>query len=337
MRKSARLAAELVDQCGRLGERHVSWHVLRRLCRVADDRTTCGDHDCLRIARIAVRIAGRLVHLRRWRRRPAESAEIALSFGQLATALRSANRLEHAERALAIAFEAAPPQLVGVLHRRRAWVRIFQDRTEEALCDAERAVKLALEEDRALALGTLGAALYHQRRFPEAIARYREALALMDPDDEHFYCGTLVSYAASMAQGTDEEAEEALDLCQRLRSELKPAHKMQRARLWWVEGLLEKRLGRLDEAWRALDMARRSLQALKAAPEVAAVVADMAEVFAEPRAVGLICTEAAEVIAEPHPLAGPLQELAGAGRDLIAEAAAALRAQAGEFAACPAL
>ncbi len=54
-------------------------------------------------------------------------------------------------------------------------------------------------------------------------------------------------------------------------------------------------------------------------------------------AVDLICTEAAEVIAEPHPLAAPLRELAGAARELIPEAAAALRAQASQLAACPAL
>ncbi len=337
MRRSARLAAELAERCARLGERHVSWHVLRRLCRAAEEKTTSGDHDCLRLAQLAVRIAGRLVRLERWRRRPGKSAEIALSFGQLATALRLANRLDHAQRALRIAFQASPPHLKGVLYRRRAALRLYEGRGAKAQKDAEKAVELALEADHALALGMLGAILYYRGDIRGAVTRYRESLALMDPDDEQFYCSTLGAYAAILAQGTDDEAEEALELCRRLRSELKPTHKMQRAKLLWIEGLIQKRFGRLDEAWRALDMARRSLQALKAAPEVAAVVADMAEVFAEPRAVGLICTEAAEVVAEPHPLAGPLQELAGAGRELIPEAAGALRAQAGEFAACPAL
>ncbi len=337
MRRSARLAAELADQGVCLGERHLSWHVLRRLCRAADDKTTCGDRDCLRLARLAVRIAGRLVRLPSWRRRPGESPEIALSFGQLATALRFANRLDHAETALRIAFEASPQYFRGVLYRRRAWLRIYQERNKKAVRDAERAVELALEDDRAVALGTLGAALYYRQDFRRSIARYRESLALMDPGDEHSYCGTLVSYAAALAHGTDEEAESALRHCRRLRSQLKRAYAMQRAKLRWVEGLLEKKLGNLAAAWRALEIARRSLLALKAAPEVAAVVADMAEVFTEPRALVLICAEAAEVIAEPHPLAEPLQVLAGTARELIPEAAAALRARAGQLAACPAL
>ncbi len=337
MRKSARLAAELADQGVRLGERHVSWHVLRRLGRAADDKSTCGDEDCLRIAQLAVRIAGRLVRLRTWRRRPSESAEIALSFGQLATALRLANRLEHADTALRIAFDACPPYLKGVLYRRCAWIRLYQGKTEKALRDAESSVELALEEDRALALGTLAAVLYYRDDFRGAIARYRESLALLDPADEHSYCGILGSYAAVLARGTEEDAREAIELCQGLRSELKPAQKMQRAKLRWIEGLLEKRLGKLDAAWRALDIARRSLLALKAAPEVAAVVADMAEVFAEPQSVAVICTEAADLIAEPHPLADPLQGLAGATPELIPEAAAVLRQQAVQLAFCPAL
>ncbi len=171
MRRSARLAAELGDRCVALGERHVSWHVLRRLCRAAEEKTTSGDLDCLRLAGLAVRIAGRLVGLQRWRRRPAESRELALSFGQLATALRFANRLDHAEIALRVAFEASPPWLKGVLYRRRAWIRIYQGENGKARKDARRAVDLALEEDRAFALGTL----LSRRRRLERIQRRIDA------------------------------------------------------------------------------------------------------------------------------------------------------------------
>jgi tetratricopeptide (TPR) repeat protein len=337
MRRSARLAKELADERCRLGDRHVSWHVLRRLCRIAEDKTICGDRDCLRLAQLAVRIAGRRLRLRRWRRRAGESSEIALSFGQLATALRLASRFDHAETALRIAFQASPPHLEGVLYRRRAWIRLYQARMAEALRDAERAVALANEEDFALAVGTLAATLYYNDDFRGAIARYKECLAAMDPADEEAYCGMLGAYAGALAQGTAEEAETALELVQRLRTKLKPGQKMQRAKLWWIEGLLEKRLEQLDDAWWALDVARRSLVAMKAAPEVAAVIADMAAVFAEPTIIGVICTEAAGVIADPHPLAEPLQALAGASREQIPAAAIALRQEASQLAACPTL
>ncbi len=328
---------ELADLGVRLGECHVSWHVLRRLCRQADDKTTCGDHDCLRLSQLAVRIAGRLLRIRSWRRRPRESAEIALSFGQLATALRLANRTSHADTALRIAFEASPPHLEGVLYRRRAWIRLYQGREADALRDAERAVDQALEEDYALAVGTLAATLYFNDDFRGAIARYKECLAAMNPDDEVAYCGIAESYAAALAKGTVAEAEEALALCRRLRSKLKPTHKIQRAKLRWIEGLLEKRLGNFQAAWSALDIARRSLVAMKAVPEIAAIVADMASVFAEPAAIRLICTEAAGVITEPHQLSKPLQVLAGASQELIPAAAAALHQEASQLATCPAL
>ena len=76
---------------------------------------------------------------------------------------------------------------------------------------------------------------------------------------------------------------------------------------------------------------------MKAAPEVGAIVADMATVSPEPLAVGHICTEAAEVITGLHPLTEPLETLAQSGRELIAEAAAALRQAANLITPCPSL
>ncbi len=112
---------------------------------------------------------------------------------------------------------------------------------------------------------------------------------------------------------------------------------MQRAKLWWAEGLIQKRLGKLDDAWWALDVARRSLVAMKAAPEIAAIVADMAEIDPQPQAVAHICSEAATVISEPEALTESLQDLAQAGHQLIPDAAATLREQASQLAACPTL
>ncbi len=75
-------------------------------------------------------------------------------------------------------------------------------------------------------------------------------------------------------------------------------------------------------------MARRSLIALEAAPEVAAIIADMARVNPEPVAIRLICREAAQLITGRHPLTKPLRALARAAKQVIPEAAAALREEA---------
>ncbi len=338
MRRSKRLALELSeDPLVRLGERHLSRHVLRRLCDEADVKTSCGDPDGLRVARLAVQLAGRLLHLDRWQRRPSVSTELARAFARLAAALRMAGRLDHAERALTIAREVVPAHLEGDLYRRRAWLRIYQRRLPEALRDAQRAVELTRGREHALALGTLGSTLYYLGDYRGAIDRLAESLTGLDPEDEYRYCGLLVSYVGALAKGTDADARRALELCPELRSKLKDRHKSQRARLWWSEGLLHARLGNEQKAWWSLDIARRSLIGLKAAPEVAAVVGDMAAVSGEPLAVGHICGEAEDVIAEAPPLAGPLRDLARAARELIPEAAAALRQAAHLLAPCPSL
>ncbi len=92
-----------------------------------------------------------------------------------------------------------------------------------------------------------------------------------------------------------------------------------------------------QQAWRALNTARRSLIALQAASEVAAITADMARVSQQPVAIREICYEAARLIAGRHPLTQPLRALARAARQAIPEAAAALREEAGRLAPCPTL
>ena len=113
--------------------------------------------------------------------------------------------------------------------------------------------------------------------------------------------------------------------------------RLQRAKLWWTEGLLHYRFGDFKAAWWALDVARRSLVALKAAPEIAAVTADMAQISPQPLAVRHLCYEAAEVITAPHILAEHLRTLESATQEEIPAAAAALREAAVRLAPCPAL
>ena len=139
------------------------------------------------------------------------------------------------------------------------------------------------------------------------------------------------------ARTTDEEAAKAVKLCAELRTRMKGRHKMQRAKLWWTEGLLHARLGDERAAWWALDIARRSLIALEAAAEVGAIIGDMARISCEPPAVRHLCDEAGEVIGAPHPLADLLSALTVATRGKIPQTAEALRAAAGALAPCPAL
>ncbi len=341
-RKTEKLARALArDPCTRLGERHMSRHVLRHLWEEIDELSTSGAKESLRVARLGVRLAGKLTEFcacgrcRRCRRRPAKSEELAQSFARLATALRVAGRLAHAERALAIAFECAPAAAVGCLHRRRVWLRIYQGKLPEAVQDAETAVRLAVGHERALALGALGVALDYSGDPRAAIRKLGECLAGLDPNDEHRYCALLVSYAIVLSKGTREDAVEGLERCAECRSRLKTRHTIQRAKLWWTEGLLYYRLGDSMKAWWALDMARRSLVALKAVPEVMAIIADMARVSPEPLAVHRVCYLAAPLIPRSHPLARPLLDLGGAGAAAIPEAAAHLRAAASD--GCPAL
>ena len=110
---------------------------------------------------------------------------------------------------------------------------------------------------------------------------------------------------------------------------------MQRAKLWWVEGLLHHRLGNDWEAWRALDTARRSLMALNAASEIGAITADMARIAPLPRAVKNLCHEAGQLIPSYHPLFEPLQALRRANQPQIPAAAGALREAAASSAVCP--
>ncbi|MCP3962188.1 MAG: hypothetical protein GY719_30465, partial [bacterium] len=286
-------------------KRFLKIHVLQRLCGLADEKTNCGNPDGLRLAQLCCRLAQQL---------KTEEA-LVLSFARLATALRSANRLEHAERALEIALDVAPLDLEGDLHRRRAWIRIYQDRLKDAIDDAEAALERTEGAEMAMAHEALGVALLSSGKHQEGLRQVELCLAATDPDAETAYCNALHNYATALGEGTDEQATEALILCADLRLKLKDRHKLQRAMLWWTEGLLHERLDDTQQAWRSLDTARRSLIALRVAAEAAAIVADMARVASKPLAVRHICGEAEAVIRAPHPLIEPLRELATAGRE----------------------
>ena len=327
-RRSVRLARELAfSNTNPLSDRHVNRHVLRHLCQIADDKMTSGDRDCLRVARLCCRIGGQL---------KTQDAR-ALSFASLASALRQAGRLDHAWKALKVGLAAAPADLKGELLRRRTYLHIFQGRFAKAVEDAEEAVQLADRSEYARALGTLGIALAHNGDQRGAIREHARCLEHTSPDSPIPYNNALHNYATSLAQGTPEEAEQAMELCAELRDRLKARHKMQRAKLWWTEGLLHEKLADTEAAWWKLNTAWRSLVMLETAPEVAAIVADMARVSNKPPAVRSICNESAPVITSVQTLREPLAILALAARETIPEAAAALRQAACQLAPCPAV
>ncbi len=180
----------------------------------------------------------------------------------------------------------------------------------------------------------MGIALFNSGNRQAGTREFEECLKTTDPDAETAYCNALHNYATALGQCSDEGAREALVLCAELRSRLKDRHKTQRAKIWWTIGLLQERLGDLQQAWRSLNTARRSLIALAAAPEVAAIVADMARIALKPPAVRHICGEAATVIRDPSPLNELLKELALASQETIPIASAALRAAASQQAVC---
>ncbi len=327
-RKSVLLARELAEApTGKLRQRFVKPFVLQRLCELASEKLSCGDQNALRVARLCCRVARLL-----------ETDEVrALSFAQLASALRQANRLEHAEQALDIAFDAAPNHLLGDVVRRRACIRIYQGKLPEAVKDARAALEKTFGQAKARSREALGVALFLSGEHQAGTREFERCLAETDPDCETDYCNAIQNYATALAQGTEEEMRQALKLCAKARSMLKRRHRMQRAKLWWTEGLIHEKLGDLQKAWWSLNNARRSLIALAAAPEVAAIVADMARVSPQPTAIREICHEAAALLAGGDPLRHSLCALGLAARELIPEAAAALRRQACTLAPCLAL
>ncbi len=325
MRKSQMLAKELSsNRTASLGERHESVNVLRHLCEEADEKITCGDWDGMRVARLAVRIAGRLVTLRLWRRRPAESEPLTMSFIRLSAALRMTNRLDHAQSALDIAFESVPPYLEGNCYRARARIRIYQSRLPEALRDAREAVELTNGKSHALSLGVLGVVLDYSGEHQAATREFEKCLGALDPKDEWRYNAILVSYAIVLSKGSDEDARRALEICAKQLSRLTKRQRMQRAKTRWLEGLLHGSFGDSQAAWRALDIARRSLIALKAEAEVGAITANMAHVSPQPPAIRQICHEALNVLPLSHPLAKHLWTLKSAAKETIPQAVAAL-------------
>ncbi len=309
-----------------MSDRHYNPFVFHHLCNLADESVTHGSVDSLRLARLCCRIAARL----------GTKDARARSFARLAAALRLVNRLQHADRALKIAIDAAPTHIKGDVLRRRAFLRIYQGRLAEAQEDAEAALPRTTGREHAYALEASGAAHYYSGEYGDASRQFGKCLDETHPDDAS-YCNAIQNYATALAEGTDKDVLMGLELCEEARRRLKPRHKMQRAKLWWTIGLLRFRLGKDVEAWRALDIARRSLIALQTAPEVAAIIADMARVDPTALAIRQICFEAGELITARHPLTKPLRTLGQAASEAIPEAAAALREEASRLAPCPTL
>jgi tetratricopeptide (TPR) repeat protein len=328
----------------RLEDRHESPHVFDKLCRIVDEMTTSGNRDSLRAARRAVRIAGRLASPGRCKlcQRPfpgtlRKTVELARGFARLAAALRLRCRYDHADAALRTALKMDPTdEIRGDLYRRRGLLRISQERKAAALADTRAALELApAGRRRAVALLTLGNILYRTSFFEEAIQRLEEAVLTLDPAWEHQYTGALICYANALTKGTGKDARKGLEICAKARRRLKSTHKMQRAKLWWVEGTLYHRLGENRDAWRCLNISRLALVVMKFAPEVAAITSDMARIAMQPHTVENMCYEANKAIPEYHPLAVPLQALRNAGRSEIPAAAGVLRKAAEGLAACP--
>lgn len=344
-RRSEQLAEELATSpSARLGRHHVTPNVFDRLCRTSGEMTTNGDRAGLRAAQRAIRIAGLLIGplrcescQRAFPVKGRKSPRLARGFARLAAALRLRGRHDHADKALMVAFRMEPPdEIRGDLYRRRALLRVYQERFEEALADARVGLRMATPgHRRGRALVAMGIVSFETGAFADAITYLEEAVRKLDPDFEHEFIAGLICFANALAKGTDDDVEEGIRVCSEARARLRPRHKMHRAKLWWVEGLLLQRLGESRRAWQALNTARLSLIAMNAAPEVAAITADMAQIAPLPRAISNMCHEAGKVIPEYHPLANSLYVLRCARQPGIPAAAGALREAASRLAACP--
>jgi len=327
-----------------LGRDHVTPHVFDRLCRISDEMTTNGDRAGLRAAQRAVRIAGLLIGplrcescQRAFPVKGRKSTRLARGLARLAAALRLRGRHDHAEKALVAAFRMDPSdEIRGDLYRRRALLRVYQERFDEALADARAGLRMATPgHRRGRALVAMGIVFFETGGFADAITYLEEAVRTLDPDFEHGFVAGLICFANALTKGTDDDVRQGIRVCSEARARLRPQHKMHRAKLWWVEGLLLQRLGESRRAWQALTTARLALIALNAAPEVGAITADMAQIASLPRAVTHMCHEAGRAIPPYHPLASPLRHLRDAKPPQIPTAAGVLRDAAGRLAVCP--
>ena len=285
----------------------------------------------------------------------------AASFGRLAMAHHVGSMqskqpdlkrllLELADRTLDLAFLLDPPRDVrGYLHLRRSWLRIYQERGEEALVSAREAIAECVGIDLVRAHIAVAAAFEVCGKMSSLIPPAQAALeeSLKHPKTATVRIEAMHAYVNALARGgaSDDDLQIALEKLPEVRESLhRRTYPMHRTKLHWTEGHIEKRLARSTEqklkiaetqGSEAIGLLRKKARnhrrrtrkhyqwaldgfiALKAEPEIAMVLVDLLETYEDPEWIvdGLV-ERAARVIVPGSVLYEPLEKLRRAADNL---------------------
>lgn len=208
---------------------------------------------------------------------------VVRAYGLLATALRKAGLIQQAGKPLQMAFRICDQERISGSGRaelciRRALHLSGMKRFEEALDALDRATELyQLEGDAAgigLALATRGTVCAQACWFPEAVTILSEALGnyKLGPKIE---LSATHNLAYAVSEATHPDLDSATRHLKRARQLLGPRRSVQKCKLYWVEGLILIRRGRIDRAERLFWKSRDGFLKFQAPYDIALVSLDL--------------------------------------------------------------
>jgi len=283
-RRSEAIARELVWG-GAIPQAGVTVFVLRAMIAEIDALITQGELQGLHAAQRCVEIAGQLGELR------------AEAHMQRAAGHRLAGNYNAAFKDLLKAEDLGGKAARGAILRRRACVYVDLGDYDEALSLARKANELTSGREHALTLATLAGVHTQRSEFRTALPFYEAALQQVGLLEDYQLNALLTNYTFALSK-LPGHAGEALKRYDTVRRQLGETQQLPRAKCWWGIGRCYKALGDDMAAWRSLNFAKRSLEALSLDRELSLLISDMAEVSASAVAVRALAAEALEKISD---------------------------------------
>lgn len=256
----------------------------------------------LKMARVAPRLVARLSKASRISKLILEIRSLAVH----ASACRATGQLQDAERLYLQAFEigkqtGVPLYEIANLYRRQAVLRVEQQRLDEALECASKAVRVlrAVEGKEArVAEGALGAALLTRGvvcfrgsriglfQLADAVRDFSEALTQCHPGKSpRVFFSATHNLSVTILEGANRPQDLQLALrCIEQSQKLLRRYRVRRksiadAKLRWLKGLILMRFGSTQRAEQLLVGARHDLIELDAILEVALISLDLGELY----------------------------------------------------------
>ena len=192
---------------------------------------------------------------------------VVRAYAILGSAYRALTRYPDAESAYRVAFRLCCGRVSSACRAgvdiRVAYLRACQDRFAEAQRLVTQAEKLFQAENDQVGAGTAavvrGAILLRADEYALAASVLSEAFATYRLDSRSEFTATHnLAYAVSQADDPD-DLEKATTHLRRARRLLGPRRSVQKCRLYWVEGKIFIRLGKVDQGEKRLRKARAGL------------------------------------------------------------------------------